>query len=991
MESNLLKNLNKPQELAVTHLDGPLLIVAGAGTGKTTVITSKIAWLIIEKGIKPEEILALTFTEKAAAEMEERIDQLLPLGYSDLWVSTFHSFAERILRNHALEIGLPTSFKLLNTTAQWLLIRKNLDRFSLDYYKPLGNPSKFIHSLLKLFSRAKDEEITPDDYFEYVQKLKNNSDNFNFLKNILTEKELKELSKDEAKALIEEEIIKETEIAEAYKVYQQLLLENNCLDFGDLINYLLRLFKTRKKILAQYRSQFKYIMIDEFQDTNWAQYELIKLLAEPKNNLMVVGDDDQSIYKFRGASISNILQFKDDFPKSKDILLVDNYRSCQNILDLAYNFIQRNNPERLEIKLQETGKSLSKKLLSHKAEEGIIEHLSGQSIDDEVGLVVNKIINLYNQDPETNWSDFAILVRANNSAENFIKAFELANLPYLFLASKGLYRHPLILDILAWFRCLDDYHESSAMYRILNYKIWDIDSTDITNLNYWSYRKGYSLYETCRQAKTISNITEKTHQKIANILTLIDKESSLAKKSLKTSILLQNFLNETGYLKELTRVDSLENKESIFILNQFNKKIIDFEKAEINSELKDFMELINMELEAGEEGDLKQDFENSSPDSIKITTVHGSKGLEFKYVFVVNLVDRKFPSDNRSDLLELPEELIKEKIPEGDIHLQEERRLFYVAVTRAKRGLFLTSALDCGGARLKKPSRFLMEVAEDGLNLSVEPISLKQAIKPVKHKNNQENLKPLINQIKTFSFTQLEGFKKCPYQYRFSHVLKIPTQGKPQFSFGKTMHLVMQKFFILVDYLNRNDSIKKLTWEDVEQIYKDCFIDDWYKDREEKEKYYQKGLKSLKSFFEDWLKNPYFSKYLEHGFTFKINNEYSLRGSIDRIDDFEDGIKLIDYKTGSAKDTLSSDDKEQLLIYQMAAEKILNKKVVQLAFYYFQNNQEKTFIGKSQDLDKLREKIIERIEQIKKGEFPPSPDKEKCKWCDFKNICDFAV
>ncbi len=259
-----LKKLNKEQSEAVVHKKGPLLIVAGAGTGKTTVITQRIAYLIEKEEVKPEEILAVTFTDKAAGEMEERVDKLLPYGYVDLWVSTFHSFCERILRDHALDIGLPADFKVLDPTAGWLLVRQNLDKFKLDYYNSLGNPTKFIQALISHFSHCKDQEIYPEDYLAYAERLK---------------------TRDDAPESQEVERIKE--VANAFHIYQRLLLENSYLDFGDLINYCLKLFKKRPLILEKYREKFKYVLVDEFQDTNWSQYELIKFLAAPKNNLTV--------------------------------------------------------------------------------------------------------------------------------------------------------------------------------------------------------------------------------------------------------------------------------------------------------------------------------------------------------------------------------------------------------------------------------------------------------------------------------------------------------------------------------------------------------------------------------------------------------------------------------------------------------------------------------------------------------------------------------
>ncbi|MEK7139261.1 MAG: UvrD-helicase domain-containing protein, partial [Patescibacteria group bacterium] len=274
----ITKNLNQEQRTAVTHEAGPLLIVAGAGTGKTTVITQRIAWLILSGKAKPEEILAVTFTEKAAAEMAERVDQLLPYGYVDLWISTFHSFGEKLLKRHGLDIGLPNDFRVYDQTAQWLMVREHLDEFKLEYYRPLGNPTKFIHALLGHFSRAKDESIWPADYAAYARKLH-------------PKKKSHGQTKPVAGDLAALETQRIDEVAQAYQTYQQLLLGKNALDFGDLINYTVKLLTERPAILAQYRQQFKYLLVDEFQDTNWAQYQLIKMLAAPANNVTVVGDD----------------------------------------------------------------------------------------------------------------------------------------------------------------------------------------------------------------------------------------------------------------------------------------------------------------------------------------------------------------------------------------------------------------------------------------------------------------------------------------------------------------------------------------------------------------------------------------------------------------------------------------------------------------------------------------------------------------------------
>ncbi|MDP2909997.1 MAG: UvrD-helicase domain-containing protein, partial [bacterium] len=672
-----LKKLNEEQKEAVAHDKGPLLIVAGAGTGKTTVITQRIAYLI-EKGMaKPDEILAVTFTEKAAGEMEERVDKLLPYGYVNLWVLTFHSFCERVLRDHALDIGLPADFKILDPTSAWLLVRQNLDKFKLDYYKTLGNPTKFIQALISHFSHCKDQEIYPEDYLEYSERLK---------------------TRDDAPEDDETERIKE--VANAYHVYQKMLLENSSLDFGDLINYCLKLFQKRPLILKKYREKFKYILVDEFQDTNWAQYELIKILAEPKNNLTVCADDDQAIYRWRGASFSNIVQFKKDFPEVKQISLVKNYRSTQNILDLAYKFIKANDPDRLEYV-----NKINKKLLAQEKGKGIIEHISARSLDEEVGKTIKKILEILKKDKDAVYNDFAILVRANDAANPFTKAAERANLPYQFLASKGLYSKPAVLDVISYFKLLDNYHESPAVFRILNMPFLELSPQDIMKLTQYSQKKTKSLYEAMEEIILIPGIPQKTQEKIVFILSLIKKHSMLAKEKAVSEILVA-FLEDSGYLKYLINKD---DKEQLDLLNQFYKRVKNFEETTIEPILNNFMREIILEIESGEEGKLEFDPEQG-PDMIKVMTIHGAKGLEFKYVFLANMVDKRFPTIERKDLIELPEDLIKDIKPTGDVHLQEERRICYVAMTRAKKALYFTSAEDYGGARKKKLSRFMIEM-----------------------------------------------------------------------------------------------------------------------------------------------------------------------------------------------------------------------------------------------------------------------------------------
>ena len=773
--NKILQDLNPEQFKAVTHKGGPLLIIAGAGTGKTTVISRRIAWLILNKLAKSEEILAVTFTEKAAQEMEQRVDQLLPYGYVELWISTFHSFCQRILENHALDIGLPLNFNLINTVQQSFLVLNNFDRFNLDYYRPLGNPNRFIRELVKHFSRAKDELISPAEYLEYAQNLTLDQDS---------------AMSDE---LLNAESARIKEVAEAYHTYQQLLLENNVLDFGDLINYTIELFKKRPQILEKYRKQFKYILVDEFQDTNWAQYQLIQILAAPKNNLAVVSDDDQAIYRWRGASYTNVIQFKKDYLKTKQIVLLKNYRSRQNILDLSYQFIQLNNPARLEAQ----DKKIIKKLKAEKKNQAEIAHLHYQTQEQEIEGVIKKIIELKEKNKKATWNDFAILIRANNQAEDICNSLRLIDIPYQFLARTGLFSKPIILDILAYLKLLDNYHESPALYRVLTSPIFDqkIIHDDLASLMNFANKKNWSLYETIKRSASISNISGQTVEQLNKLLSWIEQHTQLAKTENVTKVIL-DFLGDSGYLKILATKDNQEGIESIFWLNEFLKKVKDFEATNFDKSITNFSKMIDLMIQIGDTGRLRAEAE-AGPESVKVSTIHSAKGLEWRWVFIINLVDRRFPTIGRKEAIELPQPLIKEIIPQGDIHLQEERRLFYVALTRAKEGLYLTSAEDYGGKIRKKFSRLLYESGLVAKADQVRPAKkLKSKPLAVGHPK-QVQLTSHSKQVKLptkFSFSQLAAFDICPLQYKFAFILNIPRKGKYAFSFGRSIHTTLQRF-----------------------------------------------------------------------------------------------------------------------------------------------------------------------------------------------------
>lgn len=1010
---DLLASLNPAQKEAVRHESGPLLIVAGAGTGKTTVLINRLAYLVGEKKVKPEEILLLTFTEKAAGEMEARADKILPYGCFDLWINTFHGFGEKVLREFGLDIGLSAGFKLLSQTEQWVLIKKNLDKFNLDYYHPLGNPTKFISELIRHFSRLKDENISPAEYLQYAEELESDADERLSGKAVgkKIKKRLKKTDGEEESGE-EMEIGRIKELANTYHVYNQLLLAGNYLDFGDLIVYTLMLFRERPNILKFYREKFRYIMVDEFQDTNWAQYELVKLLAKPDNNLVVVGDDDQAIYKFRGASLSNIMQFKDDFPKAPEIVLTDNYRSRQEILDHSYKFIQNNNPNRLEVKLK-IAKNLTAQGAVDKKEmtDAAVKFFNFSRQEEETSFTAEKIKFLFERDKgETEWSDFAILVRANDTADAFTKELTRQGIPNQFMSWRGLYYKPLILDCLAYFRLLDNYHESAALFRVLNMNAFKIPHLDLVNINKMAARKVWSLYEALQNISAIKDISAESVQTINKLLALLAQHSLLVANQKPTKIFL-HFAYDSGLLADLDRDRDLE---LFSYLNQFYQKMKKLEEAEPDLRLKDFLSAINLELEAGETGALKLDFADS--DTVKIMTVHGAKGLEFKYVFLVNLVDKKFPTISRSEKISIPDALVREKIAaSADAHLEEERRLFYVAVTRAKEELYLTGAKDYGGLREKKPSRFITEMSLISENTpDIELSEKNEFLKDLHYLHGREisadREKSALEKYPLpakFSFSQLAAFSTCPLQYKFAFILKIPAPTeKGSLIFGRVLHNTLYNFLLPVlserkkiqgdlfgGAKGKESSVEILSEKRLLSLYEEFWQTDGYPDKKTRAEYFEKGKKALKDFWADYSANPPAEiLFLEKKFSFKVGEDV-IKGTIDRVDKRADGsLEIVDYKTGKnkaeGKGRLDFHDKRQLILYQLFLEEYLGVKVGALSFYYLESGAKVSFTATAKEVDKLKLEMTQEIAAIKKREFSPTPSM-MCRFCDFNTICEF--
>ena len=644
---SIYDTLNPPQREAVAQTEGPVLILAGAGSGKTRVLTHRIAYLMDEKGVNPWNILAITFTNKAAQEMRERVDKLVGFGSESIWVSTFHSACVRILRRHIDNLGYDTNFTIYDTDDQKSLMKDVCRKMNIDtkIYKE--------RSLLAQISHAKDELLTPDD-----MEMKAAGD-YNMKK-----------------------------VASVYREYQAALRKNNALDFDDLIVKTVELFEKCGAVLEYYQERFKYIMVDEYQDTNTAQFKFISLLAQRYQNLCVVGDDDQSIYKFRGANIGNILGFEHVFPDARVIRLEQNYRSTRNILNAA-NQVIANNTERKAKTLwteNEEGSKVHFRQFLNAYEEA--EYVAG-----EIGKLKRNGLG--------NYRDCAILYRTNAQSRIFEEKFIAANIPYKLVGGVNFYARKEIKDLLCYLKTINNARDDLAVQRIINVPKRGIGATTLGRVQDYADNMGISLYEALRVAEEVPSIG-RSLSKIDGFVTFIQMLKSKA-DVLTVEEILQEVIDSTGYVAELEAEDTEESRARIENIDELISKTVAYQEA---------MEEQNQSATLSgflEEVALVADIDTVDPDQdyVLLMTLHSAKGLEFPKVFMVGMEDGIFPSHMTISY-------------GNDGEMEEERRLCYVGITRAMKDLTLTCAqqrMIRGETQYNRVSRFVREIPRELVDL----------------------------------------------------------------------------------------------------------------------------------------------------------------------------------------------------------------------------------------------------------------------------------
>nr|HEV7955307.1 ATP-dependent DNA helicase [Candidatus Acidoferrales bacterium] len=985
-EAHIPDFLNAQQRVAVLHDEGPLLVIAGAGTGKTRVITERIRYLLeTQPDLAGEQILGLTFTEKAAGEMKWRVSQTVGERGQKVQLSTFHAFCATILSE------LEPATRVLDQVDHWILLRRNLRLLQLDRFRRLSEPGQFLGDFVKFFSRCQDELVTPDVYQAYADGL--------------TAQARRALApgstlEPDAAHLLAEEAARQQEIARAYRASEQLLREGRLLTFGSMILDTVRQIDADPDFAARLRERFRYILVDEFQDTNIAQLELLWRLAEGHRNIVAVGDDDQAIYRFRGASFGSFQIFIQKFAetgtkaaaKPPVLALTQNYRSCERVLRVANQVISLNEKSDLFPKKNLT----ASKPLGEKVR--IVELVSAAQ---EARWVASEIARLHAAKAE--WRSFAVLYRSHTHRNLLVQELSKRRIPFV-IRNLSILENTLVRDLIAYLRLIAAPSDDVAAARVLAMPGWNFTAADLVRLAERAAKtRGNSLWDalvatTADVALAQGLGTDARARELVDFVTRMRKRS----RKLPAAELFAELASELD-LGVQAGPDFRVYHER---LAQF---IREWEPKSETKHLAEFVEYLDLFQQAGGQISLTEEM---GKDAVQLMTVHAAKGLEFDHVFILRLTRGAFPIYAKKPVLEFPDDLMKEARPRGDFHVQEERRLFYVALTRARERLTLTAVVD---NKRNKPSTFLDDIIENAsltrrdlerlapppeseaappqitANAETSPKKVQSELFGVSNTNAKvfseiaqwaRDFHPPVPEPLQLSASAIDTYKTCPQKYLFSTLWKLRSGPHAAMSFGSVMHTTIKHF------LGEIRKGRVVAFDEVITIFEREWTPAGFEDDYQQEGYKQDGIDQLRIFHSGMIAAPQEIEAQEKTFELPMEDNIVVTGRMDQINRFgEDEREIVDYKTGRPRTAEDAKKDFQLSIYALAATEILEFTPARLVFHYLADNSRVETSRDDKDLKKTRQAILETAANIRAGEFAPDPGLFKCRNCAFRPIC----
>ena len=918
---------NDAQRAAITHAQGPLLIVAGAGTGKTRVLVERYRRLR-QEGVPAENILLLTFTEKAAREVLDRVENQDYLPAAERFVMTYHAYAQRFLQDEGWLCGVPRGFRIVSEVRKWELMRDVLLAQRPPHLFHAQRPYERIGELLGLVERAKQELVSPAEFRAWADGMTESDDPL---------------------------IAAQREAAVAYAEYQYRMLAEDRLDFDDTIFYSVQLLSEHESVRERQAARFVHVMVDEFQDTNFAQSRLLELLAGSDRNIAVVGDDDQSIYKFRGASVANLKRFRTVFPEARIVHLEENYRSRGPILRSALRLIA-SDPDRLD-----------KRLTPTRGEGPAVSVLTATSVTEEADAVaayIKRAIDEGRQRPNA----IAVLLRANAHLHNFARALQRAGIAYQVSGGRGFYQQPEIKDCLAYLRAIDNPDNAICLMRLLSLPRYAVDPVQAGRWSQQARDGGRRFYD------SLEAVPDDGARRLTADL------RRFAGQALRLGVddLFYEIMEQTRYL-DLERFSGpIERLQVSANVQKLAELISAYCDEHDDHHLAAYLE----HLDATEAAQADEEIAplDESVNAVHLMTVHQAKGLEFGLVVIPHLVEGRFPAARRGEGLTLPNELLKEDLPPAELHLAEERRLAYVAVTRAREEVLCTLAGRYEGVKDWRPSRFLTPIRGDEARELAATSVLAPLSTGLVEVARQVEL-PLNDAppIAALSYTQVDTYLRCPQMFQYRFVFRLPTRPRPQMQFGRILHEALK------DALGSIERERPLTWAMVDAAY----VAAWARERF----CAPEQAPSLQDLGRTYLRRAYdagdLSKplLLEQPFSLRVDG-LRLTGRIDRVDRHPDGTyEVIDYKTGSARRAAELQRDLQLGVYALAAKEVFRFDPLSLSYYYLETGERVTVDKPQERLAEDRQTIIKVAEGIRAELFPAKPERMKCGGCDFRLLC----
>ncbi|MGD0965137.1 MAG: ATP-dependent DNA helicase [Candidatus Acidiferrales bacterium] len=978
--------LNSEQRSAVEHRDGPVLVVAGAGTGKTRVITERIrALLEADPRLAGENILGLTFTDKSAGEMKYRVVKSIGERAEGVWLSTFHSFClEKILRPVHADI------QPLDDIDHRILLRRNIAELGLVHFWRLADPAEFLRDFVTFFSRCQDELVTPDDYQRYVEGLRSRHE------------ARKASLEPDALSTAEQEVARQEELARVYRVSERLLRDRNLHTFGAQLLQAVELLRNDAALLDQIREQYRYILVDEFQDTNIAQLELLWLLAGRHRNIMVVGDHHQAIYRFRGASYGSFTTFlqrfcgataKNPAPAEKKFLisLAQNYRSTKRILNVADAVIRNNEQSPL----------IPQNALRTDNRDGEkIRVVEFGAPEEEAYWVASEIDRMH--EAGAPWRSFAVLYRRHTHRNQLLDALRRKRIPFV-IRKFSILSSTVVRDLLAYLRLIAVPSDSVACARVLAAPYWRAEPRDLVRLAERAEKNhrrpvGDELESAVRgePKNDLHSDRWRTETRLPELVELLHTLRHAAPRNSATQLLDE--------LIEALGLAPLPSEADRQYLERFVAFVSEWERKSEGKQLRDFIEYLGYFSEL--DGDICLD-EEVADDAVQLMTVHSAKGLEFPHVFILRLAKGDFPSGARKPVFEFPAELMKEERPQGDFQIQEERRLFYVALTRARQNLTLSAVIN----KRKKPSPFLddflmdpkvqkFDVSQSAPRVDVPPSEQVAGPAPDSADPSQlfgpqregtraysrialwaKSFHPPRPEPLQLSASAIDAYERCPMKYMFQYMWNLRGGPHAQITFGNVMHTTVKEF---VGEIRKG---RKMPFDEVASIYEREWSAAGFIDEFHEKQYHQAGREQLDAFHRSYSAAPADVLYQEKPFELPLEHEVIVTGRIDQINRMPGGeVEIVDYKTGRPRDQKKAAADLQLGVYALAAQDVLDLAPGRLVFYNLGTNEAVGTTRDKKTLAAVKEKIAEVADQIRAGEFSPKPG-FSCGYCDFKPLC----